>query len=333
MWENLQQFALRLWELGHVIFPMGIVVIVFLWWIAWKRFPQRRWHRTWLPAGAILYALFCSYVYWYYHRPLPNPESRELFPGIHYIREVTNSPRPLVIHLVRVDLNTPGLDFLVTPGDCSKGREILARTTSQFLTEFDLQLAINGGFFSPWQSNEPLYYYPKSGQPVDVQGLAISAGRQYSDPKRGHNSLSISSNNVAFIGETDKQGFNVISGRAIILNNGMIPWDMSTANDADGLHPRTVVALNEDRTQLLLIVIDGRQPNYSEGATLFEVAEIAKSHGAHSALNLDGGGSSALVVRAPDGSPQVLNTPIRGRIPPGRERPVGNHLGIRIRAR
>jgi hypothetical protein len=44
-------------------------------------------------------------------------------------------------------------------------------------------------------------------------------------------------------------------------------------------------------------------------------------------MNLDGGGSSTLAVEGANGRPEVLNSPIHQRIP-GRERPVGNHLGI-----
>ena len=75
-------------------------------------------------------------------------------------------------------------------------------------------------------------------------------------------------------------------------------------------------------------VADGRQPNYSEGVTLGELADIIRQHGGHTALNLDGGGSSTIVVEGPDGHPRVLNSPIHGRVPPGVERPVANHLGV-----
>jgi exopolysaccharide biosynthesis protein len=77
-----------------------------------------------------------------------------------------------------------------------------------------------------------------------------------------------------------------------------------------------------------LIVVDGRQPNYSEGVTLPELTQIVIEHGGDAALNLDGGGSSTLVVEGPKGEPAVLNSPVHGRIPPGRERPVANHLGV-----
>ena len=75
-------------------------------------------------------------------------------------------------------------------------------------------------------------------------------------------------------------------------------------------------------------VIDGRQPNFSEGVTLEELAAIIRAHGGWTALHLDGGGSSTLAREDADGRPSVVNAPIHGRHPPGRERPVANHLGV-----
>jgi exopolysaccharide biosynthesis protein len=51
--------------------------------------------------------------------------------------------------------------------------------------------------------------------------------------------------------------------------------------------------------------------------------------GAYYAMNLDGGGSSTMVIEGANGEPVILNSPIDSRIP-GRERPVANHLGIFI---
>ncbi len=88
------------------------------------------------------------------------------------------------------------------------------------------------------------------------------------------------------------------------------------------------MVLDKSREHFLIFVVDGRQPNYSEGIPLPELAEIAIKHGADIALNLDGGGSSTLVKEGADGEAVVLNSPIHLRVPPGRERPVANHLGI-----
>jgi len=331
MINRLRYLSLDIWHLASIVVPLAGVIVLYLWWFAWARVPHLRLQSRLMPWVFGACVLFAAYLWWYYHRPLPSPESRELFPGIEYTREVLREPRPLVIHVVDVDLSTPGLKFVVTPGDDSKGREIRARKTSEFLREFKLQLAINGGFFTPWVANDPVYHYPRSGNPVEVSGLAVSDGQEYSQPEAKYFSLAIDSNNFAHIGHPTNDVPNVISGRAVFLTNGLPANPMDPANGADALHPRTAVGLNQGRNRLLLIVVDGRQPNYSEGVTLTELANVAARHGAAVGLNLDGGGSSALVMAGDDGEPMILNSPIRGRIPPGRERPVANHLGIRIR--
>ncbi len=68
-------------------------------------------------------------------------------------------------------------------------------------------------------------------------------------------------------------------------------------------HPRTAVGRTADG-QLILLVVDGRQPG-SRGVDLVELATIMRDLGAERALNLDGGGSSALVVRG-----RLLNRPL-----------------------
>jgi hypothetical protein len=67
------------------------------------------------------------------------------------------------------------------------------------------------------------------------------------------------------------------------------------------------------------MVIDGRQPGYSEGATLAETAALLISYGAYEGMNLDGGGSATLVMQSRLGFPQVLNSPINHGIPGGKD--------------
>ena len=81
--------------------------------------------------------------------------------------------------------------------------------------------------------------------------------------------------------------------------------------------------------RLFLVVVDGKQPNYSEGVTLAEFADLLIGYGVDTAARLDEGGSATLVAEGPGGKPVVLNCPIHTRIP-GRERPVANHLGIYV---
>jgi exopolysaccharide biosynthesis protein len=60
-------------------------------------------------------------------------------------------------------------------------------------------------------------------------------------------------------------------------------------------HPRTAVGLSLDGA-LYVVVIYGREPLRSMGASVPEMANIMRSLGAVNALNLDGGGSSVMVV-------------------------------------
>jgi hypothetical protein len=60
-------------------------------------------------------------------------------------------------------------------------------------------------------------------------------------------------------------------------------------------HPRTLAGVKRDGT-LLLATVDGRRPGWSAGVTLPEAARVMRALGARDALNLDGGGSSAMVV-------------------------------------
>ena len=69
-----------------------------------------------------------------------------------------------------------------------------------------------------------------------------------------------------------------------------------------------------------------RNDGYSEGLTTAETAEWMKILGAYNALNLDGGGSTTLVVEASNKNPELLNRP--SGPPAGNERRVANHLCV-----
>ena len=93
-------------------------------------------------------------------------------------------------------------------------------------------------------------------------------------------------------------------------------------------HPRTAFGLSADRSRAWMVVVDGRQA-VSAGATLGELAEILRGLGAADAVNLDGGGSSTMVLDEGAG-PRVVNTPVHTGVP-ARERPTATHLGVRVR--
>lgn len=89
------------------------------------------------------------------------------------------------------------------------------------------------------------------------------------------------------------------------------------------MHPRTAVGIDVDGRKLLFLVIDGRS-SVSRGYTMVELANMMQALGAESALNFDGGGSSALYSRKVTGEMGVINEPSDG----GVERKVANGVGI-----
>lgn len=108
-----------------------------------------------------------------------------------------------------------------------------------------------------------------------------------------------------------------IGGGPRILRDGAVSVEYGAERlgraFAEDRHPRTALGFSADRRQLFLITVDGRQPGYSVGMSLAELAEFMRTRlgsftrsgvGAHQALNLDGGGSTTMVVRQ-----QVVNRP------------------------
>jgi hypothetical protein len=93
----------------------------------------------------------------------------------------------------------------------------------------------------------------------------------------------------------------------IIMKNGQFMEDWAER------HPRTAIGFNADSTRLYFVVVDGRHLT-SVGVTLLEMKGIFDALGAVNAVNLDGGGSSCILVNG-----EVMNHPSDGTV-----RAVGN---------
>lgn len=76
---------------------------------------------------------------------------------------------------------------------------------------------------------------------------------------------------------------------------------------------RTAVAVDATGKKVFLVTVDGRQEGHSNGTNLPDLASYLISKGAHSAINLDGGGSTTMVVRDPgQEAPTLVNRPSGG---------------------
>lgn len=114
---------------------------------------------------------------------------------------------------------------------------------------------------------------------------------------------------MGFTEAAHRSARQVLGGGGMILENGQPVQDLNETRERLGRnfmtarHPRTVVATNADRSLIWLVTIDGRQ-EASLGMSFAEMADFLLTLGATDALNLDGGGSTAMVI---DG--EVVNRP------------------------
>jgi hypothetical protein len=91
----------------------------------------------------------------------------------------------------------------------------------------------------------------------------------------------------------------VLGGYDILVENGNVNTKFHSDNGGDSKAPRTTFGFKADGTGFVCVV-DGRQSGYSVGVTVSKQAELAKALGAQFALELDGGGSSTMLVRIDD---------------------------------
>jgi exopolysaccharide biosynthesis protein len=92
----------------------------------------------------------------------------------------------------------------------------------------------------------------------------------------------------------------VTFGPPLVLNGKKL---ITQGDGGWGIAPRTAIGQRKDGT-ILFLVIDGRQPGYSIGATLLDIQNILFEQGAYTAVNLDGGSSTTLFYNG-----KVVNKP------------------------
>ncbi|MBD0378810.1 phosphodiester glycosidase family protein [Paenibacillus sedimenti] len=99
----------------------------------------------------------------------------------------------------------------------------------------------------------------------------------------------------------------VIGGSELLVKDGEVQPNGDTA-----VHPRSAIGTKADGS-VVMIEVDGRAPGFSEGVQLQELGQMMKNLGVVQALNLDGGGSSTVIVRSPgDTSRSLMNRPSDG---------------------
>lgn len=236
----------------------------------------------------------------------------------------------LVVHALRVNLRDPDIQLFTTPllpNRDERSGITGAQTVSDFLQVNQLQVAVNANFYEPSEVNFP-------GTPVTVIGSHISEGLvvAYPQSREAAATFHFTTNKEVIFLPTN---FPPVSTSGIYTSiSGHYPLVMDGVSVADnfrspinGNNPRTAIGITEDGNHLLLVTIDGRQPGYSDGCEDEETAAWMLRYGAFNAINVDGGGSTTMVMADCLGLPVRLNQPsyLQGR---GRERYIGSHLGV-----
>lgn len=176
----------------------------------------------------------------------------------------------------------------------------------------DAVAAINSGYFRRKDHCRPYGLSIRNG---------IEIAPPYSEPRLttgnivlGRRWLGMAADHSLLIGDDENyhefkdQLVFATSYTHFLVENGEINYGINTPNTA----PRTTFALRKDGTYIFS-VIDGRQPDYSVGATLLENAQMMIDLGAETAFHLDGGGSTNLCICDTEGQIVSVNRPSEQR--------------------
>ena len=86
-----------------------------------------------------------------------------------------------------------------------------------------------------------------------------------------------------------------VAGHPTLVHNGVVTTDFGNDPSFAGRHPRTAIGVNQSTDVLILVTVDGRRSD-AAGMDGAETARLLRRLGAHEAVMLDGGGSSAMWI-------------------------------------
>ncbi|MDR1100528.1 MAG: phosphodiester glycosidase family protein [Treponema sp.] len=270
--------------------------------------------------------------------PQWRPFAADTVRGLDYFAGKTARPR-LEFRALRVDLAEPGLRLVVYDGEHAapgkklaagaaapqNGASIPSTWVSGFVRRYGLLAGINAGPFDPVSGRE--------GEPRTNIGISVAGGVLVSPPVPQFDALVFYTGGGAAIRSQGDLGDlsaiqEAVGGFYQVLGEGRLTerTRLLAESPSNPRHPRSAAGISADGKFLYLLVIDGRRPG-SVGATEAETGIILRQLGAAEGINLDGGGSTSLALRFPDGRVRPVNVPIHRGIP-GRERGVASCLGI-----
>lgn len=236
-------------------------------------------------------------------------EWTEVVKGVEYRRF---NAEGMDVHVTRVDLTNPDLRVVVSRPD-ERGT-----TVSAFAKKNKAIAAINADYFTKEMQPVGLAIGPcgvwEGTRDTEREGVvAVGLGRAAIYPQK------------EVLAEPEEWMQAAVSGWPMLVKN-CTALTSTELPGSDGFtrspHPRTAVGVSEDGAALYFVVADGRREGVP-GMTLAKLARFMSDElGTCSAMNLDGGGSSAMWVRD-----AIVNQPSDKS-----ERRVADHLGVVLAA-
>ena len=221
---------------------------------------------------------------------------QQLAPGINWTK-VHNFQIPVIFHIVKINLDTPGLTLNLYPGSKAfkpswtdpQNNTVRGIKGITFAEKTNSVVTVNT---TPYERNSILKRKPS--------GINFSEGIQYAPARFRYSALAFYSDSKNHLrakiiysqSEKLEPETKAVSGAFFtILKNGEIQPFKTDIFDS-----RTAAAVNEDGSVLWLLVAEGEHKNKSRGLSYPECAFIFKTLGAREALEFDGGSSTSFFI-------------------------------------
>jgi hypothetical protein len=203
---------------------------------------------------------------------------------------------PVIFSLLETDLRHTAL-YVGTPQDGYAARKVKATIPDMAAAAGangkTVLAAVNADFFDIFGDGHP-------------SGLCVKNGRVIANETSTRPFLGVKKDGIpvltdiiespGIVGELQQAA----AGLQMIVKDGKL-YDWAPLEPFSSVrHPRTAAGLTSDG-RVLLLEADGRIPAHSNGATLVDLGKFMISLGAVRAVNLDGGGSSAVYIKTADG--------------------------------
>jgi len=256
--------------------------------------------------------------------------------GLSYSAAIRTEPRPLRIHVLELDLESPRYEPVVVVSDDPDGEgpaEATLVKPEQLAEAARLVAAVNaspfGGLRDAAGKRSDDWHL---GMPVEILAWAVADAVPRSGVQPGWPNFWIDEagrGRVKSYEATKAENppvWQAVGGFGMILAAGTVRVEPGGA-----LQPRTAVGVDGDGRTMWLAVVDGRQPGFSEGMTEHELATLLLEIGCVDGLNLDGGGSSVMLLSDPRAESRQ---PVRAVNSPSgwSRRPLPMLLGVRRKA-